>query len=297
VGIALLAAVGLFFLLDLLFPFPNQRLQRPAAIVVFDRNGDPMRIILPADQKVRIPVGLNEVPPELLGAVIASEDRWFYRHPGVNPVAIVRAIYGNVRARRRISGASTIPMQIARLAEPKSRTVMGKAREAFRALQLTLHYTKRRQLELYLNMAPYGGNIEGIGAASMVYFGKRPAQLSIGEIAFLTTLPRSPNKYDPLHDHAAATLVHAIACCASCAIAVRSRRRRSPRRCSNPCPARGVSRRSSHLTSATMRCSRAAAVRASRHHSIRACRRSRNSRWPRIWRSCAPGASSRRPSS
>jgi len=194
----------LFFALDFLFPFPKSALHRAPAIVVFDRNGDPMRIVLPPDQKVRIPVTLDELPPELVHAVIASEDRWFWRHPGVNPFAIVRAIRSNVTKRRRVSGASTIPMQIALMAEPKSRTMFAKVIEAFRAIQLTLHTTKREQLEAYFNMAPYGGNVEGIGAASRVYFGKEPSQLSIGEIAFLTTLPRQPNRFDPLRDHATA---------------------------------------------------------------------------------------------
>jgi len=202
---ALVAAVLALLLFDRLFPFPEARLHRPPAVVVYDRDGAPMRIILPADGKVRIPIKLDELPPEVVKAVITSEDRWFWRHPGVNPFAIVRAIWSNVTARRRVSGASTIPMQIARMAQPKSRTLFGKAREAVRAVQLTLHHSKRELLEDYLNMAPYGGNVEGIGAASMVYFGKEPSQLSIGEIAFLTTLPRSPNRYDPLRDHAAAT--------------------------------------------------------------------------------------------
>src|SRR5207237_7950 len=103
------------------------------------------------------------------------------------------------------SGASTIPMQIARLTRPRSRTIFAKATEAFRAVQLTAHHSKRELLEIYLNLAPYGGNVEGIGAASQVYFGKEPSRLSVGEVAFLTTLPRSPNRYDPLRDPAPAT--------------------------------------------------------------------------------------------
>ncbi len=201
----LLAAVALSLALDALCPFPLARLRRQPATVVFDRNGDPMRIILPPDHKFRIAVSLDELPPELTRAVLASEDRWFWRHPGVNPMAVVPAVMMNARARRRVSGASTIPMQIARMVEPKSRTLPGKVREAFRAVQLTLHTTKRQQLEAYLNMAPYGGNVEGIGAASYVYFGKPVSKLSIGEIAFLTTLPRQPNRFDPLRDAAAAT--------------------------------------------------------------------------------------------
>src|SRR5258708_29206501 len=150
--ILVIAPIALFILLDLAFPFPTAKLRRAPAVVVFDRNGDAMRVVLPADQKLRIPVTLEEVPPGAVKAILASEDRWFWRHPGVNPVAIVRAASMNARARRRVSGASTIPMQIARMTEPKSRTVIGKAREAFRAVQLTIHTTKRQQLQAHLNM-------------------------------------------------------------------------------------------------------------------------------------------------
>jgi len=193
------------FVFDLIFPFPESRLHRPPAIVVYDRDGAPMRIILPPDGKVRIPIALDELPPELVRAVVASEDRWFWRHPGVNPIAVARAAWSNARHHRRVSGASTIPMQIARLVRPRRRTIFAKGIEAFRAVQLTAHHSKRELLEIYLNLAPYGGNVEGIGAASQVYFGKEPSRLSIGEVAFLTNLPRSPNRYDPLRDHAAAT--------------------------------------------------------------------------------------------
>ncbi|HEV2722205.1 MAG TPA: transglycosylase domain-containing protein, partial [Thermoanaerobaculia bacterium] len=202
---ALVTLVALPFALDRIFPFPEAKLHRPSAIVVYDRDGAPLRIILPPDGKVRIPIALDELPPELVRAVVASEDRWFWRHPGVNPIAVARAAWSNARARRRVSGASTIPMQIARLTRPRRRTIFAKAVESFRAVQLTAHHSKRELLEIYLNLAPYGGNVEGIGAASQVYFGKDPSRLSIGEVAFLTTLPRSPNRYDPLRDHAAAT--------------------------------------------------------------------------------------------
>jgi penicillin-binding protein 1C len=205
IAVVLISPFLLFLLLDRLFPFPEAKLHRDPAIVVSDRNGDAMRIILPRDQKVRIPVRLDELPPELVRAVLASEDRMFWKHPGVNPLAIARATLSNLRARRVVSGGSTIAMQLARMTEPKSRTLTGKAREAFRALQLVRHHERRELLEAYFNLAPYGGNLEGVGAASMVYFGKAPSQLSVGEIAFLTTLPRSPNRYDPLRDHLAAT--------------------------------------------------------------------------------------------
>src|SRR5687768_5883385 len=202
--LAILAIPVLAVLLDRAFPFPHEKLHRPPATIVYDRTGEPLRVFLPSDDKYRFPVTLDEVPPELIRALIASEDRHFFRHPGVDPVAMLRATWSNIRARRVVSGASTIPMQIARMAEPRRRSFAAKAIEAFRAMQLTAHYSKRELLEIYINLAPYGSNIEGVGAASFFYFAKEPRRLSLGEIALLTTLPRSPNRYDPFRDpHAA----------------------------------------------------------------------------------------------
>ena len=193
-----------FFFLNLVFPFPWENLERPPAVVVLDRTGAPLRFFLPADDRWRFPVKLSDLPPELPRALVASEDRWFYRHPGVNPIAIARAAWSNLRAGEVVSGASTIPMQIARMAEPGPRTISSKLRESFRAFQLERRFSKDELLEIYLNLTPYGGNVEGIGTAAWFYFGKEPDQLSLGEIALLTALPRSPGRYDPtLHPKAA----------------------------------------------------------------------------------------------
>lgn len=204
VSIALLLCLLLpilwFSVLNLLFPFPWETLRRPPAVVVTDRAGEPLRFFLPADQRWRFPVRLSELPAELPRALVASEDRWFWRHPGVNPVAITRAAWSNVQAGEVVSGASTIPMQIARMAEPGPRTFPRKLREAFRAVQLERRFSKRELLEIYLNLTPYGGNVEGVGAAAWFYFGKTADRLSLGEIALLTALPRSPVRYDPTVD-------------------------------------------------------------------------------------------------
>jgi penicillin-binding protein 1C len=203
--LAAIVVIPIFaFLADRVFPFPSAKLHRAPAVIVYDREGEPLRIFLPADEKYRFPVTLNDVPPELIRALIASEDRHFFHHPGVDPVAMLRASWSNLRARRVVSGASTIPMQIARMAEPRRRSFASKGIEALRALQLTAHYSKRELLEIYVNLAPYGSNIEGVGAASYFYFRKEPRHLSLGEIALLTTLPRSPTRYDPFRDPAAA---------------------------------------------------------------------------------------------
>lgn len=205
--LGIIAGWGLFLLCDWWFPLPMAALHRQPAMIVTDRDDTPLRIFLPNDEQLRIPVTLGEVAPVFVRALVASEDRWFYHHPGVNPLAIVRALASNIRHGRVISGASTIPMQIARMAEPKDRTLWSKGWEVFRALQLEWHLSKDQLLELYLNLTPYGGNIEGIGAATRVYFGKTPAQLSLGEAALLAVLPRAPNSYNPVRHPAAAVAI------------------------------------------------------------------------------------------
>lgn len=205
---ALLIGTGWsLLLLDWWLPLPMAALYRQPAVIVTDRGGTPLRIFLPADEQLRIPVTLGEVAPVFVRALVASEDRWFYYHPGVNPVAIVRALWTNLRHGKVVSGASTISMQIARMAEPKSRTLWSKCWEVLRALQLEWHLSKDQLLELYLNLTPYGGNLEGIGAAAHVYFNKTPAQLSLGEAALLAVLPRAPNSYNPARNPATAVAV------------------------------------------------------------------------------------------
>ena len=182
---------------DALFPFPDEELGRPYGQIVVDRKGDVIRMFLAADGRWRFAVHREQMSPELMEAIVASEDRWFRYHPGVNPVSVLRATFSNLRAGRVVSGASTIPMQIARLMQRRPRTLRSKLIEAFRALQMCRLLEKDELLEIYLNLAPYGDNIEGVRAASYFYFGKRPDRLSWAEIALLTTLPRSPIRYDP----------------------------------------------------------------------------------------------------
>ncbi len=205
--LALLLGYAAFLGLDFAFPFPWQRLQRPASLQVTDREGTPLRFYLAADDRWYFPVTLEQVAPAMRKAVVASEDRYFRLHPGVNPLAILRAAWSNLRSGRVVSGGSTITMQLARLAEPSERTLGAKCVEAFRALQLEQALSKDSLLEAYLNLAPYGGNIVGVGAASWFYFGKSPDKLSLGEAALLAVIPRSPRGYDPVRHPKAAMAV------------------------------------------------------------------------------------------
>jgi penicillin-binding protein 1C len=194
-GVALVE--GAYRVLDACFPFPFEKLERASARVVVDRKGEPLRIFLPVDGIARWPAPPAEGSSVLARALVASEDRWLGWHPGVNPLAVARAAWTNLRAGRIVSGASTIPMQLARLAEPRPRTFASKLAEAFRAVQLTRHVPTEEILRRYLDLAPFGANLEGVGAAAWFWFGKRPAELSLGESALLTALPRAPAAYDP----------------------------------------------------------------------------------------------------
>lgn len=143
-------------------------------------------------QTYRVQLPLEQVSPALRQGFLAYEDRYFYWHPGVNPAALARAAWVNARGSARL-GASTLPMQLARLMQPRPRRLGAKAIEALRALMLSARHGKQRLLEDYLNSVPMGGNIEGVGAAAWLYFGKPASQLSLSEAALLIGLPRSPS--------------------------------------------------------------------------------------------------------
>src|SRR5436309_1336357 len=163
----LLAAPWLWLTaLDLLFPFPWERLQRPPAVVVTDRQGEPLRFFLPADQRWRLPIKLSELPPEVRRALVASEDQRFYHHPGVDPLALARALWANLRHRRVVSGASTISMQVARMADPGRRTLRSKLREAF--IRTTLDRSMQSIAESQVARRVRELRDQGIGNAAVV---------------------------------------------------------------------------------------------------------------------------------
>lgn len=192
-----LLLLALFFILTLLFPLPKSRIFPPVSTVIQAQDGQVLRIFTARDEMWRVHTDFREISLLHQRLVLAYEDQWFYWHPGINPIAIFRAAITNFKAGRVLVGGSTITMQIARMIERKPRNVTAKIIEAFRALQLELNFSKNELLEIYFNLAPYGGNIEGVGAAAALYFGKLPAALSIGEIALLTALPNSPTFLRP----------------------------------------------------------------------------------------------------
>ncbi|HFY3158327.1 TPA: peptidoglycan glycosyltransferase PbpC [Salmonella enterica subsp. enterica serovar Typhimurium] len=195
-----LAGAPLFIFLalwaaDKLWPLPLNEVH-PARVVVA-HDGTPLWRFADAGGIWRYPVMIEEVSPRYLEALINYEDRWFWRHPGVNPFSVARAAWQDLTAGRVISGGSTLTMQVARLLDPHSRTFGGKIRQLWRALQLEWHLSKRDILTLYLNRAPFGGTLQGIGAASWAYFGKPPARLSYADAALLAVLPQAPSRLRP----------------------------------------------------------------------------------------------------
>lgn len=163
--------------------------------VVRDRNGKLLRVALSSDQKFRIWTPLSKISPDLVNATLRYEDKYYSRHPGVSPIALARCTIDLIRFHRVTAGGSTITMQLARLRfHLKTRSVSGKLEQILRALELERHYSKNEILEAYLNLAPYGRNIEGIGAASLIYFDKPAAQLSGPEAVALSVIPQSPSR-------------------------------------------------------------------------------------------------------
>ncbi|MEO1574530.1 MAG: transglycosylase domain-containing protein, partial [Pseudomonadota bacterium] len=182
-GVALLAAT----------PRPSLTPSGGYSTAVLDRDGALLRLHLARDERYRLRTPLEDMSSHVVQATLLYEDRHFARHPGVNPVALTRAAWQTYVGGDRPVGASTITMQVARLRFGlRTRTVTGKLAQIARALQLEWHYSKDEILEAYLNLAPYGGNVEGIGAAARVYFDKPASELSLREALALAVVPQNP---------------------------------------------------------------------------------------------------------
>ncbi|KFN44671.1 penicillin-binding protein 1C [Arenimonas oryziterrae] len=204
-GVCLLLFAVFVFCLDRLFPLPLPD-RHDASVIVTASDGTPLRAFAADNGVWRYPVKVDDVSPLYVQALIGYEDRWFWRHPGVNPVALVRAAGQWIGNGRIISGGSTLSMQVARIIEPQPRSGWGKIRQMLRALQLELHCSKTEILTIYLNHAPFGGTIEGVEAASWAYLGKSSRKLSPAEAALLAVLPQSPSRLRPDRHSEAARL-------------------------------------------------------------------------------------------
>jgi penicillin-binding protein 1C len=191
----LLLAVALLWLADRLWPLPLPK--DDLARVVLAEDGTPLWRFADANGVWRYPVQTDEVSPYYLEALLTYEDRWFYQHPGVNPLALGRAAWQNLSGGRVLSGGSTLSMQVARLLDPHERTLPGKLRQLWRTAQLEWHLSKSEILNLYLNRAPFGGTLQGVAAASWAYLGKSPQQLTRSEAALLAVLPQAPSRLRP----------------------------------------------------------------------------------------------------
>ena len=177
-----------------LWPHPPLWQGLPQSSVYYDRHGALLRITLANDDRYRLWTPLEQVSPLAVRGLLLHEDRWFYYNPGFNPVSLMRGFWRSYVAGGKMQGGSTISMQLARMRwHLNTRTPGGKVLQVLRAVQLELSYSKRDILEAYLNYAPYGRNIESIGAASLIYFAKPPRELTLPEALTLAVLPQSPS--------------------------------------------------------------------------------------------------------
>ncbi len=178
-----------------LWPHPPLSTGVPLSTAIYDRDGRLLRLALAADQRYRHWLPLERISPTLVEAVLLHEDAWFRRHPGINPISVLRGAWSTYVRGDAVIGGSTITMQLARLRwRLQTRSVGGKLVQMLRAAQLELSYSKNEILEAYLNLAPYGGNIEGVGAASRIYFDKDADALTLPEALTLAVLPQAPSR-------------------------------------------------------------------------------------------------------
>mgnify|MGYP003971574323 FL=1 len=192
---------GIYFALNWLLsinPFPVERLEAsPESGILVDRYGRVLTRTLTKEEQWRLPISLKEISPWLMRATIAVEDERFRFHSGVDFVSVARASFQNIFALDVVSGASTLDMQLCRMLEPRPRTFGVKLSEAARAWQAVEYLSKDEILQAYLNLAPYGGNLNGVEAASRRYFGKPSKELSLTEAALLAGIPQSPSRLRP----------------------------------------------------------------------------------------------------
>lgn len=186
----LLGLILIFIILNFIFPLPEVK-SFSKEILASDTSL--LSAYLTEDDKWRMKAEISDFSPDLIKSIIAKEDKYFYWHIGFNPFSILRALYSNISSSKIVSGASTITMQLARLWDPAERNYYNKFLEILRAVQIEILYSKKEILEMYLNYLPYGGNIEGVKAASYIYFNRPPNKLSLSQAIVLTIIPNDPN--------------------------------------------------------------------------------------------------------
>jgi penicillin-binding protein 1C len=187
-----------FLLVVLLVPKPRLLEDVSFSPCYVDRNGHLLRLGLAEDDRYRVYVPLEKISPEFVEMTLRHEDRYFHDHAGFNPASLLRAAFTDEIGRGRRLGASTITMQVARLHyRLNTRTPWGKLCQIVAAIHLECHFSKRQILEAYFNLAPYGRNIEGVGAASLIYFGREPSDLTSDEAMTLAVIPQSPARRAP----------------------------------------------------------------------------------------------------
>jgi len=178
-----------------LWPHRALRDWQPSSTAVYDDHGRLLRLTLASDDRYRLWVPLKDISPQLVDGVLLHEDRWYRWHPGFNPYGLLRGAWITYARHGNPQGGSTVTMQLARLLwRLNTRTPAGKLRQVGRAIQLELFYSKQQILEAYLNYAPYGRNVEGVGAASLAYFDKPAAALNLPEALTLAVIPQDPSR-------------------------------------------------------------------------------------------------------
>ncbi len=195
-GAAALCAV-LLIALGAMICAPDTALYDGSSRTATDSGGNILSYTLSPDGAIRFKASPEEVDPLYIRMLLASEDKRFHSHPGVDPIALVRAVASNIRARGRVSGASTLAMQCARRLSNNERTIGSKIKEALGALYLTATRGREGVLAMHLTLAPFGGNTDGVKAASLRWFGHGPEHLSPAEAALLVALPRAPQRIRP----------------------------------------------------------------------------------------------------
>ncbi len=194
-SVGCLVCLGAFMLADKYYPLNLTRFEDNSTIITAQH--EIAHIFYTKDEKWRSITTIEEVSPLYINTLLAREDKYFRKHIGINPFSLLRAGFQWIRYGHVISGGSTITMQTARLLEPRKRNISSKLIECFRALQLEWHYSKNDILKIYMTLAPFGGNIEGVNAATMAYFNKKPLHLTPSDVALLVAMVQSPSRLNP----------------------------------------------------------------------------------------------------